>query len=99
MTLNLDREHLAAKIALDIVQYTSVNRQAKLSLLQDLIINLLPYSEKGNSLYHKLQIVRCHKSSENVTDWLDALLKLYIEDSHVKQCISELTDEQKNEPY
>ncbi len=109
----LNKEQLAVKIAYDITQYPKTDNQVKLSLLQDLIITLLPGTATfgrvrsaercgtGNPgpTYRKLQSVRCHKNSEDVMGWLDAMLIAYLQSPSGAQTFQTLSSTQVATPY
>lgn len=93
----LSREQLVVKIAHDITRYPSSDVQVKLSLFQDLVITLLPYV--SDDLHRQLMAIRCHKQSENVVDWLDAMLTVYLKEPKLQGMMSELSAEQLSTPY
>ena len=84
-------EQLAAKAALDIM--TATSDQVKLSLLQDLLIILLPNVMISREKRYELYEVRCHANSENVTDWLDRMLSVYINFDSTKASLSTIPRE------
>jgi len=93
------KDQLAAKIASDIVGYGSTSPQAQLSLLQDLIIELLPQVEHGSTQYWRLMAVRCHKPAEKVNEWLTMLMSEYLQNSSVKATLESLSPEDRINPY
>jgi 16S rRNA C1402 N4-methylase RsmH len=94
----LSKSQLVVKIANDITQYR--DKQVKLSLLQDLIINLLPDTgEHDSPTNRKLQSIRCHMNSEDVTGWLDAILMTYLQTPGGAQTFETLTPTQVLTPY
>ena len=96
---DLTKEQHIAKIIFDISKHDANNSQAKLSLLQDLIIALLPHVKEGNNIYKKLMSVRCNAPSENIIQWIDGMAKVYLADPNVAQVLISLTKEQMDRPY
>lgn len=78
----------AAKIARGIVRCPESDAQMKLSLLQDLIIELLPGTDE--LAYRRMMTVRCHKNSEDVVGWLDPLLKEYLNTPSVASTLNNI---------
>ncbi len=74
----MSKEQVAIKIAHDILKYPADDAQAKLSLLQDLVITLLPGARESVDLTKALQGCRSRCNSEDVVKWMDALLALYL---------------------
>ena len=97
--MQLTKEQLAAKIASDIVGYGSSSPQAQLSLLQDLLIELLPQVGHGSPSYMRLMAVRCHKPAENVAAWLTPLMSEYIQISSVNASLASMSPEDRITPY
>jgi hypothetical protein len=97
--MKMNRDQLVVKIASDIVSYGDTSPQAQLSLLQDLIIELLPQVEHGSPQYWQLMSVRCHKPAENVTDWLTSLMSVYLEFPLVQATKAALPREALITPY
>lgn len=95
----LTREQRVAKIAHDIVGYDASSHQAKLSLLQDLIIETLPNVRHGSSEYMRLMSVRCHQPAENVVAWLEKLMLCYSELPVVKATLAQLESAVMNKLY
>ena len=93
------KKQLIVKIMYDITRYTPSDSQVKLSLLQDLIILLLPDVTEGSTVYRQLMSVRCHTTSEEVVQWVDKMARVYIEDPHVQLVLDGMTDEQLSKPY
>ena len=97
---SLNKQQLVVKIAYDITKYPKTDNQVKLSLLQDLIINMLPGTGDHTSItYNKLQSIRCHKNSEDVTGWLDAMLSAYLQFPDATETFKTLTPAQVSTPY
>ena len=93
------QKQLIVKIMHDITRYNKSESQVKLSLLQDLIILLLPGVTEGSNLYRQLMSARCHASSEEVVKWVDKMASVYIEDPSVQHVLSGMTAEQLSTPY
>jgi hypothetical protein len=75
----VNKEQLIAKIAADIVSQPPQNSQMKLSLLQELLICLLPNilcSSVNRQAMHK---IRNSSDSEDVCGWLERMLAKYLE--------------------
>lgn len=87
---SLTKEELVAKIAREILHYDASSPQAKLSLLQDLIIETLPSIKHGSSDYTQLMSVRCHRPAENVTAWLDELMRVYLNLPTIKATLNHI---------
>ena len=96
---SLTREQLVAKIAYDITRYNNESPQAKLSLLQDLIIETLPHVEQDSPDYLKLMSVRCHKPPEDVVTWLDDLMHVYLSIPKVRETLATLRPADLDHPY
>ena len=95
----LGKHQLLAKIAHDITQYSNADKQAKLSLLQDLIIMLLTDADEDDVTHRKLQSIRCHMNSEDVTEWMDAMLLEYLRSPIGAQSFTTLTPIHVISPY
>ncbi len=95
----MTKEQLVAKIAHDIICYNASSSQAKLSLLQDLIIETLPDVEHGSSDYMQLMSVRCHKNAEQVVAWLEELMQTYLNLPKVKDTLAHIDPAQMTKPY
>ncbi len=88
---------MTAKIAHDITQYDSSQKQVKCSLLQDLVINSLttPADRQARSaLFDKLQRICSRAYSENVAEWLDAMLSVYLQSPEGQETVRGLTPAQ-----
>jgi len=97
--LDFTKEQLIVKVVHEVARYNMTDTQVKLSLLQDLIIALLPNVVVGNNIYRELMSVRCHTSSEDVVQWVDKMARVYLKDPHVKCLLAGFTDEQMSMPY
>jgi hypothetical protein len=95
----LSKEQVAIKICHEILKYPAGDAQAKLSLLQDLVITLLPGARESADLTRKLQGCRSRHNSEDVAEWVDALLALYMKSDQASSLIGTLTSEQLEHPY
>jgi hypothetical protein len=91
----MSNEQVAIKIAHEILKYPAEEAQVKLSLLQDLVITLLPGARDNVDLTRKLQGCRSRCNSEDVVKWVDALLTLYLGVVGLES----LTSEQLEHPY
>lgn len=82
----------AAKIARDIVRCPESDAQMKLSLLQDLIIELLPGTDSVR--HRRMMTIRCHKQSEDVVGWLDPILAEYLNTPVVANTLNNIKDDE-----
>lgn len=96
---SLTKEELVAKIASKITRYDASSPQAKLSLLQDLIIETLPSIKHGSSDYMQLMSVRCHQPAEIVIAWLDELMYVYLNLPTIKATLDHIEPAQRIKPY
>jgi hypothetical protein len=95
----MTNEQVAIKIAHEILKYSAGEAQLKLSLLQDLVITLLPGARESVDLTKKLQGCRSRCNSEDVVNWMDALLTVYMRSDQASSLMRSLTAEQIEHPY
>jgi hypothetical protein len=78
----------AAKIAHGIVHCPESDAQMKLSLLQDLIIELLPGTDSVR--YRRMMTICHHTQSEDVVGWLVPLLTEYLNTPSVANTLNNI---------
>ncbi len=96
---SLNTEQRIAKIAHDIVGYAGSSPQAQLSLLQDLIIELLPHVERDSPEYVRLTSVRVHTPAEHVNAWVGRLMAQYLKLEKVQATLATMSDDIMKMPY
>lgn len=99
LTSGMSKEQVAIKIVHEILKYTADDAQVKLSLLQDLVITLLPGARESVDLTRKLHVCRSRCNSEDVVKWIDALLTMYMRSDQAVSLMGSLTAEQVEHPY
>jgi hypothetical protein len=95
----MSTDQISVKIVHEILKYDQHDVQVKLSLLQDLIISLLPKARESAELTTSLQGCRSRCNSEDVVRWVDALLSEYIGSSQVAPILASLKSEQLAHTY
>jgi hypothetical protein len=95
----LTKDQRVAKIATEIVGYGDSSPQAQLSLMRELILELLPHISHGSADYMRLMSVCCHTPAENVNAWLMKLMHVYLQIPAVNESFASMSAEDQAASY